>query len=155
MPAPKIDKKIPDCEVQATSERSFKLSDLQGEKFVLYFYPKDSTPGCTTEGRDFSALYKDFQKHNCTIFGVSRDSLKSHENFCAKQDFSFDLISDPDEVLCKLFDVIHEKNLYGKKHMGIVRSTFIIDEEGILRQEYRKVKVQGHAEEVLEFVKSL
>ena len=155
MPAPKIDKKIPDCKVQATSEQSFKLSDLQGEKFVLYFYPKDSTPGCTTEGRDFSALYKDFQKSNCTIFGVSRDSLKSHENFRAKQDFPFDLISDPEEVLCKLFDVIHEKNLYGKKHMGIVRSTFIIDEEGILRQEYRKVKVKGHAEEVLEFVKSL
>ena len=155
MSAVKINQKIPDCEVQATSDRSFKLSDLQGKKFVLYFYPKDSTPGCTTEGRDFSSVYDEFLKNNCDILGVSRDSLTQHENFKAKQEFSFDLISDPDETLCKLFDVIHEKNLYGKKHMGIVRSTFIIDEKGILRQEYRKVKVKGHVEEVLEFVKSL
>ena len=155
MTAPDINKKIPDCEVQATSQKSFKLSDLKGKKFVLYFYPKDSTPGCTTEGRDFSALYGEFLKANCEIFGVSRDSLTKHENFKAKQKFPFDLISDPDEKLCKLFDVIHEKKLYGKVHMGIVRSTFIIDEKGILKQEYRKVKVKGHAEEVLQFVKSL
>ena len=155
MSAPAINKKIPDCEVQATSQKSFKLSDLKGKKFVLYFYPKDSTPGCTTEGRDFSALYSEFLKSNCEIFGVSRDSLTKHENFKAKQKFPFDLISDPDEKLCKQFDVIHEKKLYGKVHMGIVRSTFIIDEKGILKQEYRKVKVKGHAEEVLEFVKSL
>ncbi|MGB5224422.1 MAG: peroxiredoxin [Arenicellales bacterium] len=155
MSAPEINQKIPDCEVKATSDRSFKLSDLQGKKLVLYFYPKDSTPGCTTEGRDFSSAYKEFQKSNCEILGASRDSLTKHENFKEKQQFPFDLISDPDEALCKLFDVIHEKNLYGKKHMGIVRSTFVIDEKGILRQEYRKVKVKGHVEEVLECVKSL
>ena len=155
MSAPELNKPIPDCEVEASSDKSFKLSDLKGKKFVLYFYPKDSTPGCTTEGRDFSAMYDDFQQANCEIFGVSRDSLKKHENFKAKQNFTFELISDPDETLCKLFDVIHEKKLYGKVHMGIVRSTFVIDEKGILKQEYRKVKVKGHAEEVLEFVKSL
>lgn len=155
MSAPEINQKIPDCEVKATSDRNFKLYDLKGKKFVLYFYPKDSTPGCTTEGRDFSSAYKLFQKNNCDILGVSRDSLTKHENFKAKQEFPFDLISDPDETLCKLFDVIHEKNLYGKKHMGVVRSTFIIDEKGILRQEYRKVKVKGHVAEVLEFVKKL
>lgn len=155
MAAPEINQKIPDCEVKATSDRTFKLSDLKGKKFVIYFYPKDSTPGCTTEGQDFSKAYKMFRKYNCDILGVSRDSLTKHENFKAKQDFPFDLISDPDETLCRLFDVIHEKNLYGKKHMGIVRSTFIIDEKGILRQEYRKVKVKGHVEEVLEFVKNL
>jgi peroxiredoxin Q/BCP len=143
MSAPELNKPITDSKVQATSDRSFKLSDLKGKKFVLYFYPRDSTPGCTTEGRDFSAA------------GVSRDSMQKHENFKAKQDFPFELISDPDEVLCKLFDVIHEKKLYGKVHMGIVRSTFIIDEKGVLKQEYRKVKVKGHADEVLEFVKGL
>jgi peroxiredoxin Q/BCP len=100
-------------------------------------------------------MYDQFQKANCEILGVSRDSLQKHENFKAKQDFPFELISDPDEVLCKLFDVIHEKKLYGKVHMGIVRSTFIIDEKGVLKQEYRKVKVKGHADEVLEFVKGL
>jgi len=155
MSAPELNKPIPDCEVQATSDQSFNLSDLKGKKFVLYFYPRDSTPGCTTEGRDFSAAYDQFQKSNCEIFGVSRDSIQKHENFKAKQDFPFELISDPDEVLCKLFDVIHEKKLYGKVHMGIVRSTFIIDEKGVLKQEYRKVKVKWHADEVLEFVKGL
>ena len=155
MSTPELNKPIHDCEVQATSDKSFKLSDMKGKKFVLYFYPRDSTPGCTTEGRDFSAMYAQFQNANCEIFGVSRDSLKKHENFKAKQDFPFELISDPDEVLCKLFDVIHEKKLYGKVHMGIVRSTFVVDEKGLLKQEYRKVKVKGHAEEVLEFVQSL
>ena len=155
MSAPELNKLIPDCEVHATSDKSFKLSNLKRKKFVLYFYPRDSTPGCTTEGRDFSTIYDQFQKANCEIFGVSRDSLQKHENFKAKQEFPFELISDPDESLCKLFDVIHEKKLYGKVHMGIVRSTFIIDEKGVLREEYRKVKVKGHAEEVLKFVKSL
>lgn len=150
-----LNEPISDCEVQATSGKLFKLSDLKGKKFVLYFYPKDSTPGCTTEGRDFSAMYDQFQKANCEVFGVSRDSLQKHENFKAKQDFPFELISDQDETLCKLFDVIHEKKLYGKVYMGIVRSTFIIDEKGVLKQEYRKVKVKGHAEEVIEFVKRL
>ena len=155
MSAPELNIKIPDCKVQATSDKTFKLSDLKGKKFVLYFYPRDSTPGCTTEGKDFSRLYSDFLKANCEILGASRDSLQKHENFRAKQGFPFELISDPDETLCKLFDVIHEKKLYGKIHMGIVRSTFVIDEKGVLRQEFRKVKVKGHAEEVLEFVKGL
>ncbi len=155
MSAPELNKKILDCAVQSTSDQSFKLSDLKGKRFVLYFYPRDSTPGCTTEGNDFSRLYDVFQKANCEVLGVSRDSLQKHENFKAKYDFPFELISDPDETLCKLFDVVHEKTLYGKKHMGIVRSTFIVDENGILRQEYRKVKVNGHVDEVLEFIKGL
>ncbi len=155
MTAPVIDKPIPDLEVQATSDRRFKLSDLKGKNFVLYFYPKDHTSGCTTEGRDFRDHYAEFQKLNCEILGVSRDSLRTHENFRSKQEFPFDLISDGDEALCKLFDVIHEKTMYGKKHMGVVRSTFVIDDKGVLRKEFRKVKVAGHVEEVLEAVKSL
>ena len=155
MTAPVIDKPIPDLEVQATSDRRFKLSDLKGKNFVLYFYPKDHTSGCTTEGRDFRDHYAEFQKLNCEILGVSRDSLRTHENFRSKQEFPFDLISDGDEALCKLFDVIHEKTMYGKKHMGVVRSTFVIDDKCVLRKEFRKVKVAGHVEEVLEAVKSL
>jgi peroxiredoxin Q/BCP len=155
MTAPVIDKPIPDLEVEATSDRRFKLSDLIGKNFVLYFYPKDHTSGCTTEGRDFRDHYAEFQKLNCEILGVSRDSLRTHENFRSKQEFPFDLISDGDEALCKLFDVIHEKTMYGKKHMGVVRSTFVIDDKGVLRKEFRKVKVAGHVEEVLEAVKSL
>ena len=155
MAAPAIDKPIPDLEVNATSERTFKLSDLRGRKLVLYFYPKDHTSGCATEGRDFRDHYADFNKLNCEILGVSRDTLKTHENFRTKQEFPFDLISDGDEALCKLFDVIHEKTMYGKKHMGVVRSTFIIDEKGVLRKEYRKVKVAGHVEEVLDAVNNL
>jgi thioredoxin-dependent peroxiredoxin len=155
MAAPAIDKPIPDLEVNATSERTFNLSDLRGRKLVLYFYPKDHTSGCATEGRDFRDHYADFNKLNCEILGVSRDTLKTHENFRTKQEFPFDLISDGEEALCKLFDVIHEKTMYGKKHMGVVRSTFIIDEKGVLRKEYRKVKVAGHVEEVLDAVKEL
>ena len=155
MTAPVIDKPIPDLEVQATSDRRFKLSDLKGKNFVLYFYPKDHTSGCTTEGRDFRDHYAEFQKLNCEILGVSRDLLRTHENFRSKQEFPFDLISDGEEALCKLFDVIHEKTMYGKKHMGVVRSTFVIDDKGVLRKEFRKVKVAGHVEEVLEAVKSL
>jgi peroxiredoxin Q/BCP len=155
MTAPALDKPIPDLEVQATSERNFKLSDLQGQNLVLYFYPKDHTSGCATEGRDFRDHYAEFQKLNCEILGVSRDSLRTHENFRSKQEFPFDLISDGDESLCKLFDVIHEKTMYGKKHMGVVRSTFVIDDKGVLRKEFRKVKVAGHVEEVLEAVRAL
>ena len=155
MAASATDKPIPDLEVNATSERTFKLSDLRGRKLVLYFYPKDHTSGCATEGRDFRDHYADFNKLNCEILGVSRDTLKTHENFRTKQEFPFDLISDGDEALCKLFDVIHEKTMYGKKHMGVVRSTFIIDEKGVLRKEYRKVKVAGHVEEVLDAVNNL
>ena len=142
--------KVADFEAQATGEKTISLKGLEGRKVVLYFYPKDSTPGCTREGQDFRDLHGEFESHNTSIFGVSRDSLKSHERFREKQGFPFDLISDPDETLCKLFDVIHEKNMYGRKVMGIVRSTFLLDGEGVLIQEWRKVRVKGHAEAVLE-----
>jgi len=131
------------------SGKSANLSDYRGEWLVLYFYPKDNTPGCTTEGIDFNALYPKFRKAKCEILGVSRDSVKSHAGFCAKHGFVFDLISDGDETLCKAFDVIHEKNMYGKKVLGIVRSTFLIDPEGVVVESWRGVKVPGHAEAVL------
>ena len=148
-------KKIPNFELPATSDQTIKLSGLKGKKLVLYFYPKDSTPGCTTEGQDFRDQHAKFQRAGAVILGVSRDSLKSHENFKSKQEFPFELLSDQDETLCRLFDVIKEKNMYGKKVMGIERSTFLIDEKGVLRQEWRKVKVPGHVEEVLAAVKGL
>jgi len=146
---------VRDFTADATGDQKIRLRDLRGRNIVVYFYPKDSTPGCTTEGRDFSALHSKFKRANTLIFGVSRDSIASHEKFRAKQEFTFDLLSDPDEKLCKQFDVIHEKTLYGRKFMGIVRSTFLIDADGKLRQEWRKVKVAGHAEEVLDAVKAL
>lgn len=146
---------VADFSADATRGKKIRLKDLRGKNVVLYFYPKDSTPGCTTEGRDFSALHAKFLRRNTVIFGVSRDSIASHEKFKEKQGFPFDLISDPDEKLCKQFDVIHEKSLYGKKFMGVVRSTFLIDADGKLRGEWRKVKVKGHAEEVLEAVAAL
>ncbi len=146
---------VADFTAEATRNKKIRLKELRGQNVVLYFYPKDSTPGCTTEGRDFSALHARFRRQNTVIFGVSRDSLASHEKFRDKQGFKFDLISDPDEKLCKKFDVIHEKSLYGRKFMGVVRSTFLIDADGKLRKEWRKVKVKGHAEEVLEAVKAL
>ena len=146
---------VADFKADATGDQQIRLKDLRGKNIVLYFYPKDSTPGCTTEGRDFSALHSKFKRAKTVILGVSRDSIASHEKFKEKQGFPFDLLSDPDERLCKQFDVIHEKSLYGRKFMGVVRSTFLIDAEGKLRQEWRKVKVKGHAEEVLEAVKAL
>ena len=146
---------VADFKADATGDQQLRLKDLRGKNVVLYFYPKDSTPGCTTEGRDFSALHSKFKRAKTVILGVSRDSVASHEKFKEKQGFPFDLLSDPDERLCKQFDVIHEKSLYGRKFMGVVRSTFLIDAEGKLRQEWRKVKVKGHAEEVLEAVKAL
>ena len=146
---------VGDFTAEATGDQPIRLKDLRGKNVVIYFYPKDSTPGCTTEGRDFSALQAKFKRANTVIFGVSRDSIASHEKFKAKQGFEFDLISDPDETLCKKFDVIHEKTLYGRKFMGVVRSTFLIDADGKLRQEWRNVKVTGHAEEVLEAAKAL
>ena len=155
MSAPKINRVVANFTTAATRNKKIQLKELRGKNVVLYFYPKDSTPGCTTEGRDFSALQAKFRRQNTVIFGVSRDSIASHEKFREKQGFGFDLISDPDEKLCKQFDVIHEKSLYGKKFMGVVRSTFLIDENGKLRQEWRKVKVKGHAEEVLDAVKAL
>lgn len=155
MKKPTVGKPLPDIEVQATDDQNFKLSDLLGKNVVLYFYPKDNTPGCTTEGQDFRDHYEEFRKLNTEIFGVSRDSLKSHEGFKGKQCFPFDLIADPDETLCKLFDVIREKTLYGKKYLGIERSTFLIDNKGVLRKEYRGVKVDGHVATVLADVKKL
>jgi peroxiredoxin Q/BCP len=146
---------VRDFTADATGAKKVRLKDLRGKNVIIYFYPKDSTPGCTTEGRDFSALHSKFKRANTVIFGVSRDSIASHEKFKEKQGFVFDLLSDPDEKLCKQFDVIHEKSLYGRKFMGIVRSTFLIDANGKLRQEWRKVKVAGHADEVLEAVKAL
>ena len=128
---------------------SATLADYAGQWLVLYFYPKDSTPGCTTEGLDFNALLPKFRKLNASVLGVSRDSVKSHDNFCAKQGFSFALVSDADEALCQAFDVIHEKNMYGRKVLGVVRSTFLISPDGRIAQEWRGVKVAGHAEAVL------
>ena len=145
----------PDFTAPATSGTTVTLSELRGRKVVLYFYPKDSTPGCTTEGQNFRDLYARFKKAGCEVFGISRDSLRRHENFKAKQAFPFELISDEDETVCGLFDVIKLKKLYGKEYEGIERSTFLIDEKGVVRGEWRKVKVKGHAEEVLEAVQAL
>ena len=130
------------------------LADYAGTWLVLYFYPKDSTPGCTTEGLDFNALLPKFKKLNATVLGVSRDSVKSHDNFCAKQGFKFPLVSDADEALCKAFDVIHEKNMYGRKVLGVVRSTFLISPDGRIAQAWRGVKVPGHAQAVLDALKA-
>ncbi len=150
-----IGKKVPSFKLPATSGKTISLTDLKGKNLVLYFYPKDSTPGCTTEGQEFRDRFDEFQALSTEILGVSRDSIKSHENFKSKQDFPFELLSDNDETLCRLFDVIKEKNRYGKKVMGVERSTFLIDGKGVLRAEWRKVKVAGHAEEVLNAVKAL
>ncbi len=150
-----IAKKVPAFTLPATSEKTLSLSDFKGKKLVIYFYPKDSTPGCTTEGQNFRDNYLAFQQASTEILGVSRDSLASHDKFKMKQSFNFDLLSDQDELLCTIFDVIKEKNLYGKKHMGIERSTFLIDDKGVLRQEWRKVKVAGHVEEVLAAAQAL
>ncbi|MBT8767577.1 peroxiredoxin [Metapseudomonas boanensis] len=141
--------------VQATSGQQVSLSALKGKQVVIYFYPKDSTPGCTTEGQGFRDQYSAFQAANTVVFGVSRDSLKSHENFKCKQEFPFELISDPDEALCQLFDVIKLKKLYGKEYLGVDRSTFLIDKEGVLRQEWRGVKVPGHVDAVLASAQTL
>lgn len=156
MTTAQLNKPIDNIIIQITGEHStISLADLKGHNVVIYFYPKDNTPGCTTEGQTFRDLYKEFQKANTLIYGVSKDSLKSHENFKAKQDFPFELVSDPQEKLCKLFDVIKLKKIYGKEYFGIERSTFLLDKAGILRQEWRKVKVAGHAEEVLKAAQAL
>tara|TARA_B100001057_G_scaffold4719_1_gene4234 strand:- start:1556 stop:2023 length:468 start_codon:yes stop_codon:yes gene_type:complete len=151
----KINTKVKKFKVSATSELEINSVDLIGKNIVLYFYPKDNTPGCTQEGEDFRDLYKEFKKLKTEIYGISRDSLKSHEGFKTKYKYPFELISDPDEKLCNLFDVIKEKNMYGKKYMGIERSTFLINKDGKLSAEWRKVKVNGHAIEVLEEVKKI
>ncbi len=148
-------RRVADFSAPATSNTRVSLATLRGRKAVLYFYPKDSTPGCTLEGQQFRDLHAQFQQAGCEVFGVSRDSLRRHENFKAKQGFPFELISDEDETLCRLFDVIKLKKLYGKEYMGIERSTFLLDEQGVLRRQWRKVKPKGHAAEVLEAVKAL
>ena len=150
-----LNKKVPAFSIPSSDGENFRLSQYKGKNVVLYFYPKDSTPGCTTEGLDFKANMTKFKRRNTVVFGISRDTIKSHENFISKQKFNFPLLSDEDEVVCKLFDVIKMKNMYGKKVRGIERSTFLIDETGKLRHEWRKVKVQGHVDEVLEAVKEL
>ncbi len=149
------DQAAPDFELPATGGNSFKLSSTRGHPVVLYFYPKDSTPGCTTEGQDFRDLYPQFQALGCRVFGISRDSLKSHENFKAKQGFPFELLSDPDEQVCELYGVMKLKNMYGKQVRGIERSTFVIAPDGGIAKAWRGVKVPGHARQVLEFVRGL
>ena len=151
----KIGNSIPNLTVATTRNEALKLRSLKGKNLVLYFYPKDNTPGCITEGQNFRDAYTEFQKSNTEILGVSRESIRSHQNFINKQEFPFDLISDPDEVLCNAMDVIKEKSMYGKTYMGIERSTFIFDDKGKLRHELRKIKVKGHADEVLELVRNL
>jgi thioredoxin-dependent peroxiredoxin len=149
------DTTLPDFTLPATGEQRFQLSAMGGYPLVLYFYPKDDTPGCTSEGMQFRDLYKQFTDLKCTVFGVSRDNLKSHEKFKAKMSFPFELLSDEEEEACKIFNVIKMKNMYGKQVRGIERSTFVIDKHGTIRKEWRGVSVPGHAQEVLDFVKTL
>ncbi len=150
-----LNKKVANFTADSTNDQIFKLADYAGKNLVIYFYPKDSTPGCTLEGQDFRDNYSKFKRNKTVVVGVSRDSIKSHENFKAKQDFPFELLSDQDEKLCQQFDVIKEKNMYGRKVMGIERSTFLIDAKGILRKEWRKLKVPDHVDEVLDAVREL
>ena len=155
MSGPRLNRVVADFSAPTTGDQTMRLKELRGKNVVLYFYPKDSTPGCTQEGRDFAELHAKFERKKTVIFGVSRDSIASHEKFKAKQGFPFELISDPDEKICKKFDVIQEKTLYGRKFMGVVRSTFLIDADGKLRGEWRNVKVKGHANSVYEAVLAL
>ncbi|HFD79835.1 MAG TPA: peroxiredoxin [Gammaproteobacteria bacterium] len=150
-----LNRKVPDFSAESTAGRPFRLSEHRGRNLVIYFYPKDNTPGCTREGQDFRDNYNKFRRNKTVVVGVSRDSLAAHEKFRAKHEFPFELLSDPDEKLCRLFDVIKEKNMYGRKVMGIERSTFLIDADGRLRREWRKVKVDGHVDEVLDAVREL
>jgi thioredoxin-dependent peroxiredoxin len=157
MPAKKSSStaKAPSFSAPITGDKKLKSSDLKGQKFVIYFYPKDNTSGCTKEGEAFRDLYAKFKKLGVAIYGVSRDSIKSHENFKEKYKFPFDLISDEDEVVCNAFGVMKMKSMYGRKYMGVERSTFFINEKGQILKEWRNVKVPGHVEEVLEFAKTL
>ena len=148
-------KKCPNFKAECTSNLYLSNKDFIGKNLVIYFYPKDSTPGCTTEGQDFRDNFKVFKKLNTAILGVSRESIKSHENFKSKQSFPFELLSDPDEKVCKAFDVMKLKSMYGRQYIGIDRSTFLIDIKGKIIKEWRSVKVTGHVEEVLEAVKDL
>lgn len=150
-----IGQQVPDFSASMTSGKTFKLSDYSGKRLVLFFYPKDSTPGCTTESIDFTCLYPQFQALGIEVFGVSKDGVSPKEKFKAKHEMPFELIADETTEICQLFDLYKEKNMYGKKYMGIERSTFIIDENGVLTHEWRKVKVPNHAQEVLEVCKSV
>jgi peroxiredoxin Q/BCP len=150
-----LNQPAPDFQLPATGGNTFQLSNYLGKTVVIYFYPKDSTPGCTTQGIQFRDAYPQLQQHNTEIFGVSRDSLKSHENFKAKFTFPFELLADTEELACSLFNVIKMKNMYGKQVRGIERSTFVIDKNGTLVKEWRGVKVDGHAAEVLNFIQTL
>ena len=150
-----VGKKVSAFKIPATGDQTISLSSLKGKNVILYFYPKDNTPGCTTEGQNFRDSIAKFKRQNCIILGVSRDTLRTHENFKTKQQFPFDLLSDTEEELCNLFDVIKLKNMYGKKHLGIERSTFLLNDKGVLKQEWRKVKVKDHVDEVLTAVKAL
>ncbi|WP_086480745.1 peroxiredoxin [Oceanospirillum sanctuarii] len=150
-----LNQPVADFTAEATNETTVNLAALKGKNVVIYFYPKDNTPGCTTEGQDFRDHHAEFEAANTVVFGVSRDSLRVHTNFKAKHEFPFELISDPEEALCKHFDVIKLKKNYGREYMGIERSTFLINAEGVLVQEWRKVKVKGHAAEVLEAAQAL
>lgn len=150
-----LGKPVADFELPATGGKTIQLSALKGKHVVLYFYPRDNTPGCTREGQDFRDHHEEFSRFDTVILGVSRDSLDSHEKFKEAQGFQFDLLTDEDEHLCKLFDVIKLKNMYGKEVMGVERSTFLIDKKGVLQREWRKVKVEGHVEEVLEALSAL
>jgi len=149
-----VGKRVENFTHPATGDQNLSLSDFSGRSLIIYFYPKDNTSGCTREGEDFRDLYTQFTKAGADILGVSRDSVKSHENFRNKHQFPFQLLSDSDELLCKQFDVIHEKKLYGRTYMGIERSTFLIDAEGVLQHEWRKVRVPGHVQNVLETLKA-
>ena len=150
-----LGKPVADFSLPSTGNTTFKLSSTRGSKVVLYFYPKDNTPGCTTQGSDFRDLHAQFKRAGTQVFGISRDSVKSHEGFKAKMKFPFELLSDPDEAVCGQFGVMKLKNMYGRKVRGIERSTFVIDEKGVLAREWRGVKVPGHVQEVLNFVKAL
>ena len=148
-------KKCPAFKGECTNNKTFSNKDFSNKNLVIYFYPKDSTPGCTTEGQDFRDNYKEFKKYDTEILGVSRDSVKSHENFKSKQSFPFELLSDPDEKMCNAFDVMKMKSMYGKQYLGVDRSTFLIDKTGKVKREWRSVKVKGHVDEVLNEVKNL
>jgi peroxiredoxin Q/BCP len=155
MTEPTLDEAAPDLELEATGGKTVRLSDLKGSNVVLYFYPKDNTPGCIKEGEAFRDRWSELQALDAVVLGVSRDGIKSHENFKARREFPFDLLSDPEERACRAYDVIRMKKMFGKESLGLVRSTFLIDKHGILRRAWRQVKVDGHAEQVLEALREL
>lgn len=146
---------VPEIPVQDQDGNSVSFATYRGKNLVLYFYPKDSTPGCTLEGQNFRDRYSEFQSLNCEIIGVSKDSVRSHKNFCTKQNFPFPLWSDSEGKLCDAFDVFKQKSMYGRTYMGIVRSTFVIDQQGVLQHELRNIKVKGHVDQLLPLVKAL